>query len=43
MARRVALPVMYKLKPKYDLQTFSYEGFLEELVHRYYERQRFLN
>jgi uncharacterized RDD family membrane protein YckC len=43
MAWRVALPIMYKLEPKYDLQTFSYEGFLEELVHRYYERQRFLN
>ncbi len=33
MAWRVALPIMYKLKPNYDLQTFTYEGFLEELVH----------
>jgi len=43
MAWRVALPLMYKLKPNYDLQTFSYEGFLEELVHRFHSRQRFLN
>ena len=43
MAWRVALPLMYKLKPNYDLQTFTYEGFLEELVHRFYARQRFLN
>jgi len=43
MAWRIALPLMYKLKPNYDLQTFSYEGFLEELVHRFYARQRFLN
>ncbi len=43
MAWRIALPLMYKLKPNYDLQTFSYEGFLEELIHRFYARQRFLN
>ncbi len=43
MAWRVALPLMYKLKPNYNLQTFSYEGFLEELVHRFHARQRFLN
>lgn len=43
MAWRIALPLMYKLKPDYDLQTFSYEGFLEELLHRYHTRQRFLN
>ncbi len=43
MAWRVALPIMYKLKPHYDIQTFSYEGFLEELVHRFHARQRFLN
>ncbi len=43
MAWRVALPLMYKLKPNYDLQTFTYEGFLEELVHRFYARGRFLN
>ncbi len=43
MAWRVALPIMYKLKPNYDLKTFTYEGFLEELVHRYHARRRFLN
>src|SRR5262249_38137949 len=36
MAWRVALPIMYKIKPHYDLQDFSYEGFLEELIHRYH-------
>lgn len=43
MAWRVALPLMYKLKPAYDLQNFTYEGFLEELVHRFHSRQRFIN
>ncbi len=43
MAWRVALPLMYKLKPSYDLQNFTYEGFLEELVHRFHSRQKFLN
>ncbi len=41
MAWRVALPMMYKLKPNYDLQNFTYEGFLEELVHRFHSRRRF--
>ena len=43
MAWRIALPIMYKLKPNYDLKTFTYEGFLEELVHLYHARRRFLN
>ena len=43
MGWRVALPIMYKLKPDYDLQTFTYEGFLEEIVHRFHERRSFLN
>ncbi len=43
MAWRVALPLMYKLKPVYDLQNFSYEGFLEEIIHRFHSKQRFLN
>jgi len=43
MAWRVALPLMYKIKPGYDLQTFTYEGFLEETVHRFHARRRFLN
>jgi uncharacterized RDD family membrane protein YckC len=36
MAWRIALPIMYKLKPGYDLNNFSYEGFLEELLHRWH-------
>lgn len=43
MAWRIALPLMYKIKPNYDLSTFTYEGFLEELLHRYHARGRFLN
>ncbi len=43
MAWRIALPLMYKLKPKYDLPNFTYEGFLEELVHRFHLRNRFRN
>lgn len=43
MAWRVALPIMYKLKPAYDADNFSYEGFLEELLARFHSRQRFLN
>lgn len=41
MAWRVALPIMYKIRPSYDLSTFTYEGFLEELLHRYRARHRF--
>ena len=43
MAWRVALPLMYKIKPSYDLETFTYEGFLEEILHRYHARGRFIN
>lgn len=43
MAWRIALPLMYKLKPAYDIQTFTYEGFLEEVLHRFHAKQRFLN
>jgi uncharacterized RDD family membrane protein YckC len=43
MAWRVALPLMYKLKPDYGIENFTYEGFLEELVHRFHARRRFLN
>ncbi|MDQ4123477.1 MAG: RDD family protein [Acidobacteriota bacterium] len=42
MAWRVAMPILYKLKPAYDLQTFTYEGFLEELLHRYRAERRFI-
>jgi uncharacterized RDD family membrane protein YckC len=41
MAWRVALPILYKLRPTYDLEKFTYEGFLEELLHRYLKQHRF--
>ena len=41
MAWRVSLPLLYKLRPQYDMTTFSYEGFLEELLHRYRAVHRF--
>jgi uncharacterized RDD family membrane protein YckC len=41
MAWRVSLPILYKLRPTYDLSTFTYEGFLEELLHRYRAYHRF--
>jgi uncharacterized RDD family membrane protein YckC len=41
MAWRVALPILYKLRPSYDLASFTYEGFLEELLHRYLQEHRF--
>src|SRR6476659_5700894 len=41
MAWRVAIPILYKLRPSYDLATFTYEGFLEELLHRYLQEHRF--
>jgi uncharacterized RDD family membrane protein YckC len=41
MAWRVALPIMYKLRPSYELEAFTYEGFLEELLHRYRAQHRF--
>ena len=43
MAWRIALPIMYKLKPGYTLENFTYEGFLEEILHRFHAKQRFLN
>ena len=39
MAWRVALPLMYKLRPEYESEGFTYEGFLEELFHRYVVRR----
>lgn len=42
MAWRVAMPLLYKLRPEYDRATFTYEGFLEELLHRYREHHRFV-
>ena len=43
MAWRVSLPILYKLRPTYDVSTFTYEGFLEELLHRYLQQHRFSN
>lgn len=43
MAWRIALPIMYKLKPGYSEKDFSYEGFLEEILHSFHAKQRFLN
>ena len=41
MAWRVSLPILYKLRPSYNLATFTYEGFLEELLHRYVQEHKF--
>ncbi len=43
MAWRIALPLMYKLKPNYDVTDFTYEGFLEELLHKFHSRRAYLN
>ncbi len=43
MAWRIALPLMYKLKPEYNLADFTYEGFLEDILHRFHARQKYLN
>ncbi|MCA1614622.1 MAG: RDD family protein [Acidobacteria bacterium] len=41
MAWRIATPILYRLRPEYDLAEFTYEGFLEELLHRYRATHRF--
>jgi uncharacterized RDD family membrane protein YckC len=41
MAWRVSMPILYKIRPSYDLNTFTYEGFLEELLHRYLHEHPF--
>jgi uncharacterized RDD family membrane protein YckC len=41
MAWRVATPLLFKIKPAYDPNEFSYEAFLEELLHRYRDAHRF--
>jgi len=41
MAWRVATPILQKLRPEYDPAQFTYEGFLEELLHRYCATHRF--
>jgi uncharacterized RDD family membrane protein YckC len=41
MAWRVATPLLHKLRPDFDPAQFTYEGFLEELLHRYRAAHRF--
>ena len=43
MAWRIALPLMYKLKPEYNIDEFTYEGFLEDILNRFHSRSRQLN
>ncbi len=43
MAWRIALPLMYKIRPDYNMADFTYEGFLEELLQRFHAKERFLN
>jgi uncharacterized RDD family membrane protein YckC len=43
MAWRVAMPILFKLRPQYDAAAFTYEGFLEALLHRYREKHRFVD
>lgn len=43
MAWRIALPLMYKIRPDYNVADFTYEGFLEALLQRFHAKQRFLN
>lgn len=42
MAWRVATPVLRKLRPDFDPTQFTYEGFLEEILHRYHDTHRFM-
>ena len=41
MAWRVSIPLLYQMRPGYELSKFTYEGFLEELLHRYRAVHRF--
>lgn len=41
MAWRIATPLLYKLQPEFDPAQFTYEAFLEELLHRYRATHRF--
>ena len=43
MAWRVAMPILYKIRPTFDPEDFTYEGFLEELLHRYRAAHRFID
>jgi hypothetical protein len=37
------MPILFKLRPQYDLATLTYEGFLEQLLHRYREKHQFID
>lgn len=41
MAWRIAWPLLFKIRPEFDRANFTYEAFLEELIHRYREQHRF--
>jgi uncharacterized RDD family membrane protein YckC len=43
MAWRVAWPILFRIKPDFDRDQFTYEGFLEELLHRYRAQHRFID
>ncbi len=43
MAWRIATPVLDKIRPDFDPATFTYEGFLEELLHRYRAQHKFID
>jgi uncharacterized RDD family membrane protein YckC len=43
MAWRIATPLLSRLRPTFDLEGFTYEGFLEELLHRYRAVHRFVD
>ncbi len=43
MSWRIALPLMFKLKPSYSSENFTYEGFLEEILLKFNANQKFLN
>ena len=43
MAWRVATPILEKIRPAFDPAQFTYEGFLEELLHRYRAARRFVD
>jgi uncharacterized RDD family membrane protein YckC len=41
LAWRIALPLLEKIRPYYDPDSFTYEGFLEELLARYRVQTRY--
>jgi len=41
LAWRVSIPLMEKIRPRYDPATFNYEGFLEEVLARYRVQKKY--